>query len=117
MAKLTIYDLKGADVGSYEIEPTDLAPRINKQLLHDAVVMRATEWSILNRVSRAAVSSLDLQPVLTEIAQACLAISHVESCAIFSWDTVAQEIVVEAGVTPRVVSSADHLTRGRVLLR
>jgi large subunit ribosomal protein L4 len=26
-------------VGSVEIEPTDLAPRINKQLLHDAVVM------------------------------------------------------------------------------
>jgi large subunit ribosomal protein L4 len=39
MAKLTIFDRKGADVGSYEIEPTDLAPRINKQLLHDAVVM------------------------------------------------------------------------------
>ena len=26
-------------MGSVEIEPTDLAPRINKQLLHDAVVM------------------------------------------------------------------------------
>jgi large subunit ribosomal protein L4 len=39
MAKLTVYDSKGASVGSYEIEPTDLAPRINKQLLHDAVVM------------------------------------------------------------------------------
>src|SRR3954453_16136627 len=39
MAKLTIFDRKGADVGSYEIEPTDLAPRISKQLLHDAVVM------------------------------------------------------------------------------
>jgi large subunit ribosomal protein L4 len=39
MAKLTIYDRSGKDVGTYEIEPTDLAPRINKQLLHDAVVM------------------------------------------------------------------------------
>ncbi|HTQ40596.1 MAG TPA: 50S ribosomal protein L4 [Pirellulales bacterium] len=39
MPKLTIYDAKGASVGSVEIEPTDLAPRINKQLLHDAVVM------------------------------------------------------------------------------
>jgi large subunit ribosomal protein L4 len=39
MAKLTVYDSKGASVGTYEIEPTDLAPRINKQLLHDAVVM------------------------------------------------------------------------------
>ncbi len=39
MAKLTILDRSGKSVGSYEIEPTDLAPRINKQLLHDAVVM------------------------------------------------------------------------------
>lgn len=39
MPKLTIYDAKGASVGSLDIEPTDLAPRINKQLLHDAVVM------------------------------------------------------------------------------
>ncbi len=39
MAKLTIFDRTGANVGTYEIEPTDLAPRINKQLLHDAVVM------------------------------------------------------------------------------
>jgi large subunit ribosomal protein L4 len=39
MPKLTVYDAKGASVGSMEIEPTDLAPRINKQLLHDAVVM------------------------------------------------------------------------------
>lgn len=39
MPKLTVYDSKGASVGTYEIEPTDLAPRINKQLLHDAVVM------------------------------------------------------------------------------
>ena len=39
MPKLTIHDAKGASVGSIEIEPTDLAPRINKQLLHDAVVM------------------------------------------------------------------------------
>ena len=31
--------MMGKEVGSYEIEPTDLAPRINKQLLHDAVVM------------------------------------------------------------------------------
>jgi len=39
MAKLTIFDRSGKSVGSYEIEPTDLAPRVNKQLLHDAVVM------------------------------------------------------------------------------
>ncbi len=39
MAKLTVYNTTGKEVGTYEIEPTDLAPRINKQLLHDAVVM------------------------------------------------------------------------------
>lgn len=36
---LTVYDHTGKQVGSYEIEPKDLAPRINKQLMHDAVVM------------------------------------------------------------------------------
>jgi large subunit ribosomal protein L4 len=39
MPKLTVLDSKGKKVGTYSIEPTDLAPRINKQLLHDAVVM------------------------------------------------------------------------------
>jgi large subunit ribosomal protein L4 len=39
MTKLTIYDRKGKKVGTYNVEPTDFAPRINKQLLHDAVVM------------------------------------------------------------------------------
>lgn len=39
MAKLPVYDRGGKEVGTYEIEPTDLAPRINKQLLHDAIVM------------------------------------------------------------------------------
>ena len=39
MPKLTIYDRKGKKVGTYNVEPTDFAPRINRQLLHDAVVM------------------------------------------------------------------------------
>ena len=39
MPKLTVHDAKGKKVGTYTIEPTDLAPRINKQLLHDAIVM------------------------------------------------------------------------------
>lgn len=39
MANLTVYDKTGKEVGKYEIEPTDIAPEINKQLLHDAVVM------------------------------------------------------------------------------
>ena len=39
MASLPVYDKTGKEVGTYEIEPTELAPRINKQLLHDAVVM------------------------------------------------------------------------------
>ena len=39
MARLPVYDQSGNEVGTYEIEPSDVAPRINKQLLHDAVVM------------------------------------------------------------------------------
>jgi len=39
MATLTIYDRSGAEVGSYEIDPAEIAPKINKQLMHDAVVM------------------------------------------------------------------------------
>ena len=39
MASLTVFDRQGKEVGKYEIEPTELAPKINKQLLHDAVVM------------------------------------------------------------------------------
>lgn len=39
MPKLNILDRKGNKVGTYNVEPTDFAPSINKQLLHDAVVM------------------------------------------------------------------------------
>ena len=39
MPKLNVHDAKGNKVGTYNIEVADLAPRINKQLLHDAVVM------------------------------------------------------------------------------
>ncbi len=39
MASLPIYDKSGNEVGKYEIDPDDLAKSINKQLLHDVVVM------------------------------------------------------------------------------
>jgi large subunit ribosomal protein L4 len=39
MPSLPVYNRSGKKVGSYDIEPKDLAPRISKQLLHDAVVM------------------------------------------------------------------------------
>ncbi len=39
MATLPIYDRNGVEVGTYELDPAELAPRINKQLLHEAVVM------------------------------------------------------------------------------
>jgi large subunit ribosomal protein L4 len=39
VAKLSVFDRSGKEVGHYEIDPAELAPRINKQLLHDAVVM------------------------------------------------------------------------------
>lgn len=39
MPKLTVHDRKGNKVGTYNVDSTDFADRINKQLLHDAVVM------------------------------------------------------------------------------
>lgn len=39
MATLPIYNRSGDEVGKYEVDPEQLAPRISKQLLHDAVVM------------------------------------------------------------------------------
>ncbi len=39
MSSIPIFDRTGKEVGAYSIAPEDLAPRINKQLLHDAVVM------------------------------------------------------------------------------
>lgn len=39
MASLPIYNRTGQEVGKYDIDPTVLAKEINKQLLHDVVVM------------------------------------------------------------------------------
>ena len=39
MVSLPVYDRTGAEVGAYEVDPAELAPRISKQLLHDVVVM------------------------------------------------------------------------------
>lgn len=39
MVSLPVYDRTGQQVGAYEIDPAELAPRISKQLLHDVVVM------------------------------------------------------------------------------
>ncbi|MBX7165283.1 MAG: 50S ribosomal protein L4 [Pirellulales bacterium] len=42
MSSLPVYDKTGAEVGRYEIDPAVLQLPINKQLLHDAVVMYQT---------------------------------------------------------------------------
>jgi large subunit ribosomal protein L4 len=39
MASLTVYDREGNEVDTIEVDPVRIAPYINKQLLHDAVVM------------------------------------------------------------------------------
>ena len=39
MVTLAIHDRTGAEVGKYEVDPDQIAPRISKQLIHDAVVM------------------------------------------------------------------------------
>lgn len=42
MASLPVYDRTGTKVDTYDIDPAELAPRVSKQLLHDAVVMYHT---------------------------------------------------------------------------
>lgn len=39
MASLPVYDKTGNEVGTYDVDPAELAPRISKQLMHDVVVM------------------------------------------------------------------------------
>lgn len=39
MTSLPVYDRSGNKVGTYEIDLAQLAPKINKQLLHDVIVM------------------------------------------------------------------------------
>jgi large subunit ribosomal protein L4 len=39
MVSLPVYDATGNEVGQYEIDPQSIASSINKQLLHDVVVM------------------------------------------------------------------------------
>jgi large subunit ribosomal protein L4 len=39
MATLPIFNRSGAEVGKYEVDLAEIAPKISKQLLHDVVVM------------------------------------------------------------------------------
>jgi large subunit ribosomal protein L4 len=39
MASLPIYNRGGAEIGKYEVDLAEIAPKISKQLLHDVVVM------------------------------------------------------------------------------
>ncbi|ADB17270.1 ribosomal protein L4/L1e [Pirellula staleyi DSM 6068] len=39
MATLPVFNRSGAEVGKYEIDPAEIAPKISQQLLHDVVVM------------------------------------------------------------------------------
>src|SRR6476646_1342819 len=39
MPSLSVYNRSGKEVSKYQIELSDLAPRINRQLLHDVVIM------------------------------------------------------------------------------
>lgn len=39
MVSLPVYDSSGSEVGKYEIDPAEISANINKQLLHDVVVM------------------------------------------------------------------------------
>lgn len=39
MASISVFDEQGAEVGSFDVDLDALAPTVNRQLLHDAVVM------------------------------------------------------------------------------
>ena len=39
MASLAVFDVSGKEIGKYEIDPTEIAATVNRQLLHDVVVM------------------------------------------------------------------------------
>ncbi|MEZ6056397.1 MAG: 50S ribosomal protein L4 [Planctomycetaceae bacterium] len=39
MISLPVHNMQGASVGTYEFDPADLASGVNKQLLHDVIVM------------------------------------------------------------------------------
>jgi large subunit ribosomal protein L4 len=39
MASLPVFDRTGVQVGTYEVDPAELAPHISKQLMHEVVVM------------------------------------------------------------------------------
>lgn len=39
MASLPVFNRQGKEVGSYDVDPAEIAPRVSKQLLHDAVLM------------------------------------------------------------------------------
>jgi large subunit ribosomal protein L4 len=39
MISVSIQDMSGSQSGTYEFDPADLAVEVNRQLLHDAVVM------------------------------------------------------------------------------
>ena len=39
MASIPVYNQQGKEVGTFEVDPADVSKDINKQLLHDAVIM------------------------------------------------------------------------------
>lgn len=53
MISLQVKNQQGQDVGNYEFDPAELAPEVNKQLLHDVVVM----YEANSRVGTAATKS------------------------------------------------------------
>ncbi len=39
MASLTVYNREGKEVGKVDIDPSEIAPKVSRQLLHDVIVM------------------------------------------------------------------------------
>jgi diguanylate cyclase (GGDEF)-like protein len=90
-------------------EPLDIAAAaaVGQQAglaIHNARLLarakqHATEQAALLRVSQAAVSSLELDAVLAEIAVASLGVANAEACAIEIWDRERGDTVLAAEAT------------------
>ena len=109
MPKLTIYDRKGKKVGTYNVEPTDFAPRINKQLLHDAVVMyQANLARARTRRSRAAWSPARPRRCIARRARATPAPARSEAASAAAAGTSIASTIATIAIACRARRCSGH---------
>jgi diguanylate cyclase (GGDEF)-like protein len=90
---------EAADVAAAAAVGQQAGLAIHNARLLARTTQHATEQAALLRVSQAAVSSLQLDAVLAEIAQASLGVANAEACAIEIWDRERGDTVLAAEAT------------------